>query len=315
MEKIKLGVSACLLGEKVRYNGGHKRELFLTDTLGRFVELVGVCPEAECGLGVPREAMRLEGDPEGPRLMTVRSRKDLTARLAFWAQKRVRELEAENLWGFIFKSNSPSCGAARVKVYGEKGGPVKKGMGLFARAFMAHFPLTPMEDEIRLHDPDRRENFIDQVFTLKRWREMVAQKPGLGNLMTFHTRHKYLIMAHSPRRHQLLGRLAAQGNEIPLKELYARYLGLLLEALGLKATVKKHANVLLHLLGYFKKALSPEEKEELLEIIENYRQGRVPLIAPVTLCNHYARKYRQPDLMEQYYLNPHPVELHLRNHV
>lgn len=315
MEKIKLGVSACLLGEKVRYDGGHRWDPFLTDTLGKFVELMAVCPEAECGLGVPREPMRLEGDPGSPRLMTVRSRQDYTHRLTTWARDRVKELEPEDLYGFIFKSKSPSCGMGRVKVYGDKGAPVKKGVGFFARVCMEHFPLAPVEDEDRLHDPDRRENFIERVFTLKRWREMAAEGPSLGRLVEFHTRHQLLTMAHSPRHYHLLGQLVAKGKEIPVKELYPRYLGRLLETLRLKATVKKHANVLLHALGYFKKEMSPDETQELLEIIENYHQGDAPLIVPVTLINHYARKYRQPDLQEQYYLNPHPIELRLRNHV
>jgi len=255
MEKIKFGVSACLLGEKVRYDGGHKWDRFLTGTWGKWVEFLPICPEVECGLGVPREAMRLEGAPVAPRLVTVRRRQDYTGQLAAWAGKRVGELEAAHLCGFIFKSNSPSCGVVRVKVYADQGGPVKKGVGLFARAFMEHFPLTPVEDEDRFHDLEIRENFIERVFTLKRWREMGALNPNLANLTAFHARHQLTIMAHSPGHNQLLGQLTAKGQEIPVDELYARSQGLLLEALGRKATVEKNVHVLLHLLGYFRKVL------------------------------------------------------------
>ncbi|MEJ2093331.1 MAG: DUF523 and DUF1722 domain-containing protein [Syntrophobacterales bacterium] len=317
MPKIRLGISACLLGQKVRFDGSHQLDHFITDTLGRYVEFVPVCPEVESGLGVPREAMRLVGDISTPRLLTVRTKIDHTERLATWAQKRVQELEAEDLCGFIFKSKSPSSGMERVKVYIDPptGSPVTKGVGLFARAFMEHFPLLPVEDEGRLHDPALRENFIERIFVFKRWRELLAAKSGLGGLVAFHTRHKLLILAHSPESYRDLGKLVARGKELPSSELYERYHSRLMEALRLKATPKKNTNVLHHLMGYFKKDLPAEEKQELLEIIDNYRQGYVPLVVPVTLINHYVRKYRQPYLAEQFYLHPHPVELQLRNHV
>jgi len=315
MEKIRLGISSCLLGEKVRYDGGHKWDPYLTDTLGRYVEFVPVCPEVECGLPTPREAMRLQGDPEAPRLVTSRTGQDHTERLMKWARQRLAELERPDLAGFIFKSNSPSCGLERVKVYTDQGVPVKRGVGIFARLFREHFPLLPVEDEGRLHDPQLRENFLERIFALQRWRQITVPQPSVGNLVTFHTRHKLLILSHSPAHCRVLGRLVAQAKEIPLKELYARYLTLFLEALRLKTTTKKNANVLYHLMGYFKRDLSGDEKQELLEIIDLYRQGYVPLLAPVILINHYVRKYREPYLKDQYYLHPHPLELQLRNHV
>jgi uncharacterized protein YbgA (DUF1722 family)/uncharacterized protein YbbK (DUF523 family) len=317
MPKIRLGISACLLGQKVRYDGGHKQDPFITATLGRYVEFVPVCPEVESGLGVPREAMRLVGDPGAPQLLTVRTKIDHTERLLAWAQKRVQELEAEDLCGFIFKSKSPSSGMERVKVYDDPptGSPVPKGVGLFARNFMEHFPLLPVEDEGRLHDPAMRENFIERIFVFKRWRELLAARSGLGGLVSFHTRHKLLILAHSPESYRELGKLVARGKELPASELYERYQSRLMEALRLKATPRKNANVLHHLMGYFKKDLSAGEKQELLEIINNYRQGYLPLVVPVTLINHYVRKYEQPYLADQFYLQPHPVELQLRNHV
>ncbi len=216
--------------------------------------------------------------------------------------------------GFIFKSDSPSSGLERVKVYDRKGIPVKKGVGLFAQVFMDHFPLLPVEDEGRLHDPLLRENFIESIFIWKRWREMGEQNRGKGGLVDFHSRHKLLIMAHSPKHYQTLGQLVAQGQGLSLDDLLLRYQQTLSSALRQKTTNKKNANVLQHILGYFKKDLAPDEKREALEGIENYVRGVVPLIVPVTLMNHYVRKYQQPYLKDQYYLNPHPLELQLRNH-
>ena len=315
MEKIKLGISACLLGENVRYDGGHKLDRFLTDTLGQYVEYVPICPEVECGLGVPREPMHLVGDPVSPRLMTIRTKRDMTDRMIQWAKKRVAELDRENLCGFIFKSDSPSSGMERVKVYNEKGVPVKKGIGIFARIFMEYFPLLPVEDEGRLHDPLLRENFVERIFVLKRWREVLGQKEGRGNLVYFHTKHKLLILSHSPRHYQMMGKLVAKAKEISQKELFQQYQVLIMEALQLKTTPKKNTNVLMHMMGYFKEQLSADEKKELLEVIDHYRQEYIPLVVPITLIQHYVRKYNQPYLKEQVYLNPHPLELQLRNHV
>jgi uncharacterized protein YbgA (DUF1722 family)/uncharacterized protein YbbK (DUF523 family) len=274
-----------------------------------------VCPEIECGLGVPREAMRLVGAPAQPRLVTTRTRVDHTERMAAWARKRVAELEHEELCGFIFKSNSPSSGMERVRVYDEHGVPSKTGAGIFARIFMEHLPLLPVEDEGRLHDMKLRENFIEQVFTLRRWRETLAAGRTRGNLVGFHTRHKLLILAHSPRHYKEMGSLVAHAKEVSPDDLFPRYEALLMEAMRLKATPAKHANVLQHLMGYFKEQLSPDEKQELLEAIETFRKGHTPLVVPVTLINHYVRKHNQPYLKEQWYLNPHPIELQLRNHV
>jgi uncharacterized protein YbgA (DUF1722 family)/uncharacterized protein YbbK (DUF523 family) len=315
LTKIRLGISSCLLGEKVRFDGGHKWDRFITETLGKFVEFVPVCPEVECGLGIPREAMHLASSPEGPRLVTIRTQVDHTERMLAWARRRVLDLEREDLCGFIFKSGSPSSGMERVKIYYGKGEPAKTGVGIFAREFMRHFPLLPVEDEGRLHDPALRENFLESLFTMKRWRETLALGAKRGHLVDFHTRHKLLIMSHSPKHYVLLGKLVAKIKEIPLPETYEQYQTLLMEALGLKTTIKKNANVMLHVMGYFKRNLSPAEKEELLEIVENYRQGYLPLIVPVTLLNHYGRKYDQAYLQSQYYLDPHPIELKLRNHV
>jgi uncharacterized protein YbgA (DUF1722 family)/uncharacterized protein YbbK (DUF523 family) len=315
MEKIKLGISTCLLGENVRYDGGHKLDRFLTDTLGQYVQYVPVCPEVECGLPIPRESMHLEGDPESPRLVTSKTKQDMTERMVCWAKRRVVEIEEEDLCGFIFKSDSPSSGMERVRVYNEKGMPVKKGIGMFARIFMEHFPLLPVEEDGRLHDPNLRENFIERIFILKRWREALTQKESRGIVVNFHTKHKLLILSHSPKHYQTMGKLVAKAKELSIKELYQQYQTILMEALQFKSTPKKNANVLQHMMGYFQEQLSADEKQELLEVIDHYRQEYIPLIVPITLIQHYVRKYDQPYLKEQVYLNPHPLELQLRNHV
>ena len=312
--KVRLGISTCLLGENVRYDGGHKRDRFIIETLGQFVEFVPVCPEVECGLPIPRESMHLAGDPESPRLVTTRTRIDHTERMVNWARKRVRELEKENLCGFVFKSNSPSSGMERVKIYDEHGRVQKIGVGMFARAFMDHFPLLPVEEDGRLHDIRLRENFIERIFALKRWRELLDSNQRRGKLVAFHTQHKLLIMSHSQKHSRILGKLVAEAKKIPAEQLYSQYQMLFMEALRLKTTIKKNINVLQHMMGYFKKQLSADEKRELLETIDQYRNEYIPLIVPVTLIMHYVRKYDQTYLKEQLYLNPHPIELKLRNH-
>ena len=314
-ERLRLGISSCLLGNPVRWNAGHKLDRFLTGTLGQFVDYVPVCPEVEAGFGTPRESMRLVGDPENPRLITFKTKTDNTDQMLRWARKRVKELEREDLHGFIFKSDSPSSGMIRVKVYTEKGMPVKKGVGMFAREFMAHFPLIPAEDDGRLHDARIRENFIERIFTLRRWREALAGGRRMGNLVDFHTRNKLLILSHSPGHYRAMGKMVADGKRTPMKELFAQYEAILMEALALKTTPKKNFNVLQHLMGYFKKQLSGDEKKELLDVFDQYRKELVPLVVPLTLINHFVRKYDQPYLKLQTYLNPHPVELKLRTHV
>ena len=313
--KIRLGISTCLLGEPVRYDGGHKLDHFLTETLAQYVEYVPVCPEVECGMPVPREAMHLEGELESPRLVTIKTGIDKTDQMTAWANKRVSELEKEKLMGFIFKSDSPSSGMERVKIYNGKNMSVRKGVGLFARQFMEHFPLLPVEEEGRLHDPALRENFIERVFSLARWRELIDERENPGTLVEFHTKHKFLVLSHSTRHYKEMGRLVAGARRHPIKSVLEEYQKQFMEALKLRATPKKHANVLMHMVGYFKNQLSSDEKSELLEIIDQFRRELVPLIVPITLVNHYVRKYDQPYLREQYYLRPHPMEMRLRNHV
>jgi uncharacterized protein YbgA (DUF1722 family)/uncharacterized protein YbbK (DUF523 family) len=312
---IRVGVSACLLGEYVRYDGGHKHDRYITDTLGRFFSFLPVCPEVGCGLPVPREAMRLEGDPLNPRLMTRQSRIDRTGQMQAYCAVKLRELEDADLSGFIFKKDSPSSGLLRVKVYGPSGIPAASGSGLFAAAVARHFPLLPMEEEGRLNDPAIRENLLERVFSCRRWKDFMHGRPGLGDLAGFHSWHKLLMMSHSPRIYREMGTLVAHGSEMKREELFRRYEELLMKGMALHATASKNTNVLMHIMGYFKKELSPAEKSELLETIAQYHDRLVPLLVPLTLLKHYVRKYDQPYLKQQIYLAPHPAELMLRNHV
>ncbi|MEJ2469633.1 MAG: DUF523 and DUF1722 domain-containing protein [Desulfuromonadales bacterium] len=313
-EKIRLGVSSCLLGEMVRYDGGHQLDRYLRDTLGQYVDYVPVCPEVEMGLPTPRQTLRLVESEDGPRLVFSKSGEDVTERMLVYAKRRVKALEKEDLCGFVFKAKSPSSGMERVKLYDRNGIPSKQGVGLFARVFMEHFPLLPVEEDGRLHDPRLRENFIECIFTFKRWRDVLKQGRKAGNLVDFHTRHKLLLLAHSPELYRQMGKLVANAGKAPIADLFDEYEALLMKAMRLRTTVRKQVNVLQHLLGYFKKQLSADEKQETLEQINLYRNGTVPLIVPLTLISHYIRKYDQPYLKQQVYLNPHPVELQLRNH-
>jgi uncharacterized protein YbgA (DUF1722 family) len=232
-----------------------------------------------------------------------------------WAGEKLKALEHEKLCGFIFKSRSPSSAIRGVKIHAEAGIPMRTGAGIFGGAFQKHFPRLPVEDEGRLLDPALRENFIERVFVFRRWRDFLQQGSSLKNLVSFHTKHTLLIMTHSPQHYSALGRLVAGGERKYLKKFIEEYITILMEGLRLLATVKKNTKVLMHGMGYFKKQISADEKQELLEVIENYQNGLIPLIVPVTLLNHYVRKFEEPYLRQQVYLKPHPVELMLRNHV
>ena len=315
MQKIKIGISSCLLGEKVRYDGGHRLDRYITDTLGHYFEWFPVCPEVEYGLPVPRESMHLIGDTASPRLVTVRTGVDHTEGMKKWAEDKLRQLEKEDLCGFIFKSKSPSSGIGGIKVYTSSGMPNNKGTGIFGGAFMHYFPLIPVIDDGRLHNPNLRENFIEQVLIYKRWNTFIKNAPKIRDLIVFHTNLKLLIFSHSPKHYSTLGKLVAQAIKYQPGVLYSEYIRILMEGLRLPATIKKNTNVLLHIAGYFKKQLSSEDKRELLEVIDQYHKGYIPLIVPIVLINHYVRKFDEPYLKMQFYLNPHPVELMLRNHV
>lgn len=311
---IRIGISRCLLGEKVRYDGGHKRDSFLTDTLGKHVEWVPVCPEVEAGLGTPREAMHLVGPPEAPRLLTVTSGLDHTHMMERFSHHRVRELDAMDLSGYVFKQGSPSCGIERVRVYHEQGMPTRNGVGLFARIFQEQFPMVPVEEEGRLSDPGLRDNFLERVFSYARWQALTGSRLTRQALVAFHTRHKYLLLAHSRPHYEQLGRLVGNAQRHRPTDLTQAYGRLFMEALRVKATVRKHVNVLQHMAGFFRPRLSAAEREEWQEVLHDYHRGLTPLVVPLTLVKHYVRRLDIRYLTDQVYLNPHPKELMLRNH-
>ena len=314
-EKIRLGVSACLLGDQVRYDGGHKRDAFLTDTLGPFVEWVRVCPEVEVGLGVPRPPIRLVGDAAAPRLVVEKTGEDLTTRMQGWARRRAAELATLGLHGYVLKKSSPSCGLFRVRVHGEGGMPGGAGRGLFAAALADALPALPIEEEGRLSDAGLREAFVERVFAAARWQAFTAARPRAGDLVAFHAAHKFAILAHSPRDYAALGRLVAGAGARGTGDVVERYGDAFARALAVRATRARHVNVPQHLAGFFKRQLVDDERAELGEVIEAYRRGLVPLVVPITLIKHHVRRLGLAYLADQVYLNPHPKELMLRNHV
>jgi uncharacterized protein YbgA (DUF1722 family)/uncharacterized protein YbbK (DUF523 family) len=312
---LRLGISRCLLGDEVRFDGGHKRDDFLTDVFGDYVEWVPVCPEVEAGLGTPREAMKLVGDPQYPRLVTIKSGTDHTRALEMITTNRIEELQNLDISGYVFKKGSPSCGIERVRIYNKHGKFSRNGVGLFARAFIERFPLIPVEEEGLLCDPTLRENFIERVFCYRRWQDLVQSGVTRQALVQFHTIHKYLLLAHHSQQCEVLGRLIGQAHQYRPKELAHRYVELFMKALAVKATVRKHVNVLQHILGYFKERLGAHEKAELLGVIGDYHHGLTPLIVPLTLIKHYVQIFDVSYIRDQVYLNPHPIEVMLRNHV
>jgi uncharacterized protein YbgA (DUF1722 family)/uncharacterized protein YbbK (DUF523 family) len=312
---MRLGISRCLLGEAVRFDGGHKRDYFLTDVLGRYVEWVPVCPEVEAGLGTPREAMRLVGDPVRPQLITIKSGIDHTDALERMSADRLQGLEGLDLSGYVFKKDSPSCGIERVRIYNRHGTPSRQGVGIFARAFMKQFPLIPVEEEGRLCDSALRENFIERVFSYRRYQDLLLKGSTRQAVVQFHTIHKYLLLSHSQPHYQALGRFVGQAHRYRPRELAVKYGELFMKALAVKATVRKHVNVLQHIVGFFKARLMAQEKRELLGVIDDYHKGLTPLIVPLTLIRHYITIFEVGYIREQVYLNPHPKELMLRNRV
>ena len=311
----KIGISSCLLGKKVRFDAGHKRDRYITDILGELVAFVPVCPEIEVGMGVPREAVRLIGTVESPKMVGNKTGEDWTARMNRYARQRVRKDNLADLSGFILKNRSPSCGMERVKLYLEAGGAERKAVGLFARALMDHFPDLPIEEEGRLTDASLRDNFIVRVFAYHRLQQLFGERFKRGEMVAFHTAHKYLMLAHSPKHYTELGRLVARIKSTPVPEFKQQYQTLFMEGLRFLATVKKNVNVLQHLAGFLRGRASDGDREDVRAAIDDYHHGLVPLIVPITLVRHFVGKYEIEYIRDQVYLNPHPKELMLRNHV
>jgi uncharacterized protein YbgA (DUF1722 family)/uncharacterized protein YbbK (DUF523 family) len=315
-KKLRLGISACLLGQQVRYDGQHKRNAFLSDVLGPFVEWVPVCPELEVGMGVPREPVRLMGASGQPRMVAERSGADWTDRMLALTEQRVAALAEAELDGFATKKDSPSCGMERVRVWSGRGGPPRRdGRGLFAQVLMERMPLLPVEEEGRLEDPALRESFIERIFAYARWKAACAAGLTRGSLVAFHTAHKLTLLAHSPAAYRRLGQVVANPGKSSPRKLAEAYGAAFMEALRIPATRGRHTNVLQHMAGYFRRTLDAGDRKELEEVIADYQRGLVPLAVPLTLLRHHVRRQETQYLAGQVYLDPDPKELMLRSHV
>ena len=312
---LRVGISACLLGEEVRFDGGHKRDAFLTGVLAPHVEWVPVCPEVEVGMGTPRETLRLVRDNGRLRMVTTRTAIDHTEAMLSWSRRRLDALEREDLDGYVLKKDSPSCGLERVKVYGSDAPPAREGRGLFAGVLLERLPLLPVEEEGRLCDPRLRENFIERLFAFRRVKDLFRGRWSQGALVSFHTAHKMSLLSHSTTAYRELGQLVADGSRIPKGDLRGRYERLFMATLSIPATTRRHTNVLMHMAGHLKTRLDGDSRRELAECIDAYRTGLVPLVVPLTLIKHHVRVHAVEYLAGQVYLQPHPRELMLRNHV
>jgi uncharacterized protein YbgA (DUF1722 family)/uncharacterized protein YbbK (DUF523 family) len=331
-DRPRIGISRCLLGDEVRYDGGHKRDPFLVSTFGRFVEWVPVCPEVEVGMGTPREPIHLvasvDGAPSGAqtvRLIGVKSRQDWTARMTTFASSRVRELKSADLAGYVLKKDSPSCGLERVRVHEpfdslrslRAGGSrvTRTGRGLFAEALLREMPNLPVEEEGRLNDPALRENFVERVFAYQRLRALFTGRWTTHSLVVFHSRHKLQLLSHSRQGYAELGRLVADVVKYSRRDVSATYQRVFMATLARLATPGRHSDVLMHAVGHLKRLIQDGDREELLAAIEDHRRGIVPLVVPITLLRHHVRRHDVGYLKDQTYLDPHPRELALRNHV
>lgn len=313
--KIKVGISSCLLGQEVRYDGTHKHLRIATDSLARYFDFIAECPEMGIGMGVPRKPIRLVGEPAQPRAVAVHDQTlDYTQKLIAFGQQKSQQYD--DLCGYIFMKNSPSCGLFRVKVYQQNGYPAQTpGRGLYAKAFTDNHPLLPVEESGRLCDPLLRENFITRVFAYADWQALLKSGLTHQKLIAFHARYKYCLMAHSPSEYSALGRLLADAGNHDPEVLGDTYFAELMRVLARLASRKTHTNVLMHLQGYLKKKISAREKNELADIIERYRTAQLPLIVPITLLKHHFNNHPDPYIQQQAYLQPYPEDLSLRNEI
>lgn len=313
-KKINIGISRCLLGHKVRFDSGHKKYPYATELLSDFFNLVGVCPEVESGLGIPRPTIHLRGQPEAPRVVEVMNpENDHTDRLLKYSKEKVKAFA--NLSGFILKNKSPSCGMERVKVYQQAPEQPKMGVGIFAKALMEAYPLMPMEEEGRLNDPVLRENFIERIFIYYRWHTKVLTQLSAQTILDFHTEHKLILLAHHQQAYRDLGKQLADLKNKDIEHFAKIYFQQVMTAMKVKANRKSHTNVLMHIQGYFKLKIDAQDKQELSDAIERYRLAQVPLIVPITLLKHHLLKHPDEYLLKQRYLYPYPEELMLRNHI
>lgn len=313
IEKIKIGASSCLLGQKVRFDGQHKFHWYINEVLGKYFEYVPICPEAEVGMGIPRKSVRLVGTLKNPSMIEPHSKEDWTDRMHKFGHTKIKSLG--DLSGYLFKKGSPSCGVFRVKVYQKNGIPLANGQGLFAKQVMEAYPLLPVEEEGRLNDYKLRENFLERVFGYHRLQILWQKRFRRGDWVKFHQDNKFLLLSHGRRFYQELGQLVAHIKDYKPGEFKDIYSDLYMQALSSKTSTRKNTDTLMHILGYLKKQLSSEVKSSILQEIESYRCNIHPLIVPLTLLKHYIELHNVEYIKEQTYLNPHPYDLSLRNHV
>ena len=311
-ERPTIGISSCLVGQKVRYDGSAKRDRWIVDELGKFVDYQPVCPEVAIGLGTPRPPIRLVGTPDAYRVVGVDDATvDVTRALEDFALDMSGQLGG--ISGYVFMSKSPSCGMERVKLYADNGYASKKGVGAYARVLMQALPNLPCEEEGRLHDAMLRENFVNRVFTYRRWQTLRGQGLTAKSLIGFHSRHKYMVMAHSQAAYQRLGRLLSHLKGVDLAKVGDAYEAELMTALKRRVGRKRHVNVLQHIQGYLKTRIDGSDKQELADSIEAYRREEVPLVVPVKLLRHYFRRNPDNYIDQQWHLDPYPESLGLRN--
>lgn len=311
--KIPVGVSECLLGEPVRYDGGHKRSRFLTDVLSEYFDYRPVCPEVAIGLGIPRKPIRLVATDAGSRVQGIENPElDVTDELSVQADLTVARLP--EICGYVFMQNSPSCGVFRMKRYGGNGQPLdSEGQGAYARRLIELMPLLPVEEEGRLNDAALRENFIARVYAYHDWKVHLEAAPTAAKLVDFYSRYKYQVMAHHQPSYRAIGRLLADVGRRDALEVNGEFLELFMGALAHPATRRGNTNAMMHLRGYVRDQLDADEHRELSRLLDEYRQGQIPLVVPMTLLKHYLMKVDNPYLHQQTFWSPHPEKLGLRN--
>ena len=312
-QKPKIAISACLLGAEVRFNGGHKESRLCSQALSEHFDFVPLCPEVAIGLGIPRQPIRLIGDPAQPQAVgSVDSSLDVTRPLHDYGVAMAAA--HTDICGYIFMQKSPSCGLERVKVYQDGGRPAElSGRGIYAQAFCAAHPDLPVEEDGRLNDPVLRENFLTRVYAYGTWQQLLRAGITRRSLTEFHACYKYQLMAHHPEQYKILGNMLGNLGKNDPREIAPQYFSELMKALKKCATRRTHTNVLQHISGYLKQSISPEDKQEVQYLIGQYLHGIVPLIVPLTLLKHHFRLHPDPYISRQVYLQPHPENLSLRN--
>ncbi|MFT5084507.1 MAG: hypothetical protein ACI9Y1_002562 [Lentisphaeria bacterium] len=311
--KIPIGISSCLIGERVRFDSGHKNNAYITKTLCEYFDFQPFCPEVSIGLGIPREPIRLVSDATNGEVRCIGTKDatlDVTAPLTACAKNQFHWIS--HLSGYIFKKDSPSCGMERVKVY-HNNNPRREGVGIYASEILKAFPYMPTEEEGRMGDAGLRENFIKRVFLYKRWQDLIKTQPSKKLLVEFHARHKLIYMSHNQNQTRELGQLVSQIGNVETKEYCDQYISKATNIIRKPSNRKNHTNVLKHIQGYLKRTIDTDDKAELEHTIEQYRQGYLPLIVPITLLRHHFRKYPDPYIDQSYYMQPHPRELMLQN--